>query len=71
MTGDVRVDRFGFQAANISITFQTVKLALAAAEDLGAEQRCAFARELINSLAAIPTAYIAAVSRPMVRLMRS
>ena len=70
MTGDVRIDRFGFQAANIIITFQTVKLALAAAEDIGAEQRCAFARELISALAAIPTAYIAAVSRPIVSRLK-
>lgn len=67
MTGDLRADRYGFQAANIIVTLQTVKLTLALAEDHGVEQRCAFAGELVNALAAIPTTYIAAVSRPMVR----
>lgn len=66
MTGNVQSDRYGFQAANIIVTVQTVRLALAAAEDFRVEQRCAFAGELINALASIPGAYIAAVSRPMV-----
>jgi len=69
MTGNLRTDRYGFQAANIIVTLQTVKLTLALAEDHGVEQRCAFAGELINALASIPTAYIAAVSRPMVRAL--
>jgi hypothetical protein len=68
MTGDDRVDRYGFQAANIIVTVQTLKLVLAAAEDYDVDQRCAIAGELINALSAIPTSYIAAVSRPMVGL---
>lgn len=65
MTGDKRVDRYSFQAANIILTMQTVKLTVAAAEDQGVEERCRIASELVQSLGAIPTAYIAAVSRPM------
>jgi hypothetical protein len=67
MTGNLPTDRYSFQAANIIVTRQTVNLTLSQAEDQGVEQRCAFAGELINALARIPTAYIAAVSRPMVR----
>lgn len=66
MTGDVEADRYGFQAANIIVTMQTVKLTLAVAEDYDAEQRCTLVTELVQALTAIPTSYIAAVSRPLV-----
>lgn len=66
MTGDDRQDCFGFQAANIAITLQTVKLALAAAEDQSVARNCEIAGELLDVLAAIPTSYIMAISAPMV-----
>ena len=66
MTGTLTLDRYGFQAANIIITMQTVKLTIAGAEDYDVERRCQIATELIQALTTIPTAYIAAVSRPMV-----
>jgi len=67
MTGDHRQDSFGFQAANIAITFQTVKLALAGAENYSVGKNCEIAGELLNVLAGIPTSYIMAISTPMVR----
>ena len=54
------------QAANIAVTYQTVKMVLAGAEESSIEQRCAIAGQLLDVLAAIPTAYIAAISTPMV-----
>lgn len=66
MTGERRHDCFGFQAANIAITFQTVKLALAGAENHSVARSCEIAGELLDALAAIPTAYITAISAPMV-----
>lgn len=66
MTGDPRLDIFGFQAANIIVTMQTVRLTVAVAEDQGVEGRCKFASDLVNALKTIPTPFIAAVSRPMV-----
>ena len=66
MTGDIKHDRFGFQAANIAITFQTVKLALAGAEHHSVGRSCEIAGELLDALAAIPTAYIMSISAPMV-----
>jgi hypothetical protein len=66
MTGDEKQDRFGFQAANITITLQTVKLALAGAENHSVGRSCEIAGELLDALAAIPTAYIMAISTPMV-----
>jgi hypothetical protein len=66
MTGDDRHDCFGFQAANIAITLQTVKLALAGAENQSVGRNCEIAGELLDVLAAIPTSYIVAISTPMV-----
>jgi hypothetical protein len=66
MTGDIKVDRFGFQAANIAITFQTVKLVLAGAENHSVARSCEIAGELLDALANIPTSYIMAISAPMV-----
>lgn len=67
MTGDDKQDSFGFQAANIAITFQTVKLALAGAENHSVGKNCEIAGELLDVLAGIPTSYIIAISTPMVR----
>ena len=80
MTGDPQADRFGFQsgvchrivladrpAANIITTLQTVKMVLAGIEESSIDQRCAIAGQLLDALAAIPTAYFAAISAPMVR----
>jgi hypothetical protein len=69
MTGDIKVDRFGFQAANIAITFQTVKLVLAGAENHSVARSCEIAGELLDALANIPTSYIMAISAPMVSLI--
>ncbi|KAK7326161.1 hypothetical protein VNO80_33236 [Phaseolus coccineus] len=68
MTGDDRQDSFGFQAANIAITLQTVKLALAGTENQSVGRKCEIAGELLDVLAAIPTSYIMAISTPMGRL---
>lgn len=81
MTGILKKDRYGFQgewkasdpswlmfglAANIIVTLQTVKMVMAGTEDSGVEQRCAIAGELLDALATVPTAYIQAISSPMV-----
>ena len=66
MTGNDKQDAFGFQAANIAITFQTVKLALAGAENHSVGKNCEIAGELLDVLAGIPTSYIMAISTPMV-----
>lgn len=56
-------------AANIAISRQTVKMLLAGLGGFSVEQRCAIAGELLDTLSGIPTAYIAAVSAPMVCLV--
>ncbi|WRT65907.1 uncharacterized protein IL334_002858 [Kwoniella shivajii] len=65
MTGDECKDRYGFQAANILITLQTVKMVMAGMADWSVEQRCAIAGELVDSLAVLPKAFIQACSCPM------
>ncbi|CAD6582776.1 MAG: hypothetical protein TREMPRED_003385, partial [Tremellales sp. Tagirdzhanova-0007] len=62
------VDRF---TANIAVTYQTVKMVLAGAEESSIEQRCAIAGQLLDALAAIPTAYIANISTPMLHHLAS
>lgn len=71
MTGDDRQDSFGFQAANIAITLQTVKLALAGTENQSVGRKCEIAGELLDVLAAIPTSYIVAISTPMLHHLAS
>ncbi|OCF45229.1 hypothetical protein I317_00751 [Kwoniella heveanensis CBS 569] len=65
MTGNAEKDRYGFQAANILITLQTVKMVMAGMAEWSVEQRCAIAGELLDSLSALPKAYIRASSSPM------
>lgn len=79
MTGNIDEDRFGFQgklqqlnkltvAADIIVTLQTVKMVMMALSDSTVEQRCAVAGELLDALSTVPTAYIQAISSPIVRL---
>ncbi|WVR05631.1 hypothetical protein IAU60_002653 [Kwoniella sp. DSM 27419] len=65
MTGDNERDRYGFQAANILITLQTVKMVMAGMAEWSVEQRCAIAGELVDALAALPKEYLRATSSPM------
>ncbi|TYJ57640.1 hypothetical protein B9479_001722 [Cryptococcus floricola] len=65
MTGDVERDRYGFQAANILVTMQTVKMVVAGMADWSVEQRCAIACELLDAFATVPRAYIQAISTPL------
>lgn len=65
MTGNVYEDRFGFQAADIIVTMQTVKMVMTGLEDASVEKRCAIAGELLDALSTVPTAYIQAISSPI------
>ncbi|WVQ71063.1 hypothetical protein IAR50_000588 [Cryptococcus sp. DSM 104548] len=65
MTGDVEKDRYGFQAANILVTMQTVKMVVAGMAEWSVEQRCAIAGELLEAFATVPRAYIQAISTPL------
>ncbi|GMK60090.1 hypothetical protein CspeluHIS016_0903070 [Cutaneotrichosporon spelunceum] len=65
MTGDMKEDRYGFQAADIVVTMQTVKMVMLGLEDANVERRCAVAGELLDALSNVPTAYIQAISSPI------
>ncbi|KLT45607.1 hypothetical protein CC85DRAFT_240399 [Cutaneotrichosporon oleaginosum] len=65
MTGDMKEDRYGFQAADIMVTMQTVKMVMLGLEEATVERRCAVAGELLDALANVPTAYIQAISSPI------
>lgn len=45
---------------------QTVKMVMMGLEDATVERRCAVAGELLDALSTVPTAYIQAISAPMV-----
>lgn len=53
-------------AADIIVTMQTVKMVMLGLEDATVERRCAVAGELLDALATVPTAYIQAISSPIV-----
>ncbi|TXT04335.1 hypothetical protein VHUM_04102 [Vanrija humicola] len=65
MTGNLEDDRYGYQAADIIVCMQTVKMVMTGLEDASVEKRCAIAGELLDALATVPTAYIQAISSPM------
>ena len=48
------------------MTLQTLKMVSADLEESSVDQRCAIAGQLLDALAAIPTAYIAAISATFV-----
>jgi len=64
MTGDSTVDMYSFQAANIIVTLQTVKMAVSCSGTVSMAERCNIAGELLDALANIPTAYMQAISAP-------
>ncbi|WVN85559.1 uncharacterized protein L203_100707 [Cryptococcus depauperatus CBS 7841] len=65
MTGDSEKDIYGFQAANILVTLQTVKMVIAGMAEWSVEQRCAIAGELLEAFSKVPRAYIQATSTPL------
>ncbi|GAD97197.1 hypothetical protein CNBD2850 [Paecilomyces variotii No. 5] len=62
MTGDPQLDRYGFIAANILITTQTLKMVLVGHEKPSIHLRCAIATELLDELSTIPLAFFHASS---------
>ena len=62
---DVRQDRFGFQAANITATIQLLRMVLFTAAGASIEERCQIANEVIGAFIAVPVAYLQAISSPL------
>ena len=62
---DVRQDRFGFQAANITATIQLLRMVLFTAAGASIQERCQIANEVIGAFIAVPVAYLQAISSPL------
>ena len=65
ITFDMREDRFGFQAANITATVQLLRMVLFAARGATIDERCQIAREVIESFIHVPVGYLNAISSPL------
>jgi hypothetical protein len=48
---------------------QTLKMVILALQDSTIEQRCAVASEMLEALSTVPTAYIQAISTPIVSFL--
>ena len=60
-----KLDRFGFQAADIVATVQLLRMVLFSATGASISERCQIANEVVNAFIAIPTAYRQAISVPL------
>lgn len=65
ITFDSRLDRFGFQAANITATLQLLRMFLFSASGASVADRCQVASEVVNAFMAVPVAYLQAISAPL------
>ncbi|KAK3717727.1 hypothetical protein LTR37_005498 [Vermiconidia calcicola] len=65
ITSKPRVDRFGFQAADIIATVQLLRMVLLSATGASISEKCQIANEVVNAFIAIPTAYHHAISVPL------
>ena len=64
MMYDIRRDRFGFQAANITGSLQLVRMVLFAAGGASIGERCRVASEVVSAFMSIPAPYLLAISTP-------
>ncbi|KAI7555064.1 hypothetical protein KC331_g102 [Hortaea werneckii] len=60
-----RLDRFGFQAADIIATVQLVRMVLLCDDSASILEKCQIANEVVSAFIAIPTAYHRAISVPL------
>jgi hypothetical protein len=65
MTFNVRKDRFGFQAANITASLQLVRMVLFAADGASIAERCQIASDVVKAFASIPVSYLLAICMPL------
>lgn len=65
VTGRLGEDLYSFQAANIAATVQLVRMVLFTVEGSSTEQKCQIASEVIDAFGKVPTAYLRAISSPL------
>ena len=62
---DFAENLLSFQAANIAATIQLVRMVLFTTEGSNVEQKCQIGSELVGAFASVPTAYLRAISSPL------
>lgn len=65
ITSKARLDRFGFQAADIIATVQLLRMILLSATGASICEKCQIANEVVSAFSSIPTAYHHAISVPL------
>ena len=60
-----KVDRFSFQSADNIATLQLLRMVLLSATGASVSERCQIANEVVNAFISIPTAYLQAISVPL------
>lgn len=65
MVYNPKKDRFGFQASNITATFQLLRIVLFAASGSSIADRCQIASDVVDAFLSIPIAYGLSVSTPL------
>lgn len=65
MVYNAKKDRYGFQAANITATFQLLRIVLFAASGSSIKERCQIASEVVEAFVSIPIAYLLSISTPL------
>ncbi|KYK54093.1 hypothetical protein DCS_06049 [Drechmeria coniospora] len=65
LTYNVKQDRFGFQAANITGSLQLVRMVLFAAGGASIDERCQIVREVVDAFVSVPVSYLLAISTPL------
>ncbi|SMQ46753.1 unnamed protein product [Zymoseptoria tritici ST99CH_3D1] len=65
ITSKPRLDRFGFQAADIVATVQLLRMTLLSVTGGSIFEKCQIANEVVNAFSAIPTGYHHAISVPL------
>lgn len=71
MTGDLRRDIYGYQAANIQATLQLLRMINFSMEDgPGIERKCDVASEVLSVFHSIPREYLRAMSTPLIYHLR-
>ncbi|KAK4495267.1 hypothetical protein PRZ48_013596 [Zasmidium cellare] len=65
VTSRARLDRFGFQAADIIATIQLLRMVLLSAVGAGIAEKCQVANEVVSAFIAIPATYHHAISVPL------
>ena len=65
VTSKPRLDRLGFQAADIIASVQLLRMVLLSATGASISEKCQIGNEVVNTFIAIPTAYHHAISVPL------